>query len=164
MEYISRMIRRTCSVVLIILSFNFAAFGSDFVLAKDGRLMKGGEAYYFVGTNYWYGPLLGLESDGKRGIERLRKELDLLKKNGVTNLRVMAGAEGEGLLNGVPRVGPALQPEQGKFDAGVLKGLDILLAEMAKRDMTAVIFLSNNWEWSGGFQQYLIWNGIIDRK
>src|SRR5690606_12279965 len=163
-EYISRMIRRICSVVLILISFNFAALGSDFVLAKNGRLEKGGEAYYFVGANYWYGPLLGLEKDKKRGVERLRNELDLLKKNGVTNLRVMAGAEGEGLLNNVPRVAPPLQPEQGKFDERVLKGLDILLAEMAKRDMTAVIFLSNNWEWSGGFQQYLIWNGIIERK
>jgi mannan endo-1,4-beta-mannosidase len=32
---------------------------------------------------------------------------------------------------------------------------------MSKRDMRAVIFLSNNWEWSGGFQQYLIWNKTI---
>jgi mannan endo-1,4-beta-mannosidase len=27
--------------------------------------------------------------------------------------------------------------------------------------MKAVIFLSNNWEWSGGFQQYLDWNGLV---
>ncbi len=30
--------------------------------------------------------------------------------------------------------------------------------------MKAVIFLSNNWEWSGGFQQYLIWNDVISAK
>jgi len=73
----------------------------------------------------------------------------------------MAGAEGSGLLNGVIRVGPPLQPELGKFDPNVLDGLDLVLYEMSKRDMKAVIFLSNNWEWSGGFQQYLIWNKVV---
>lgn len=133
----------------------------SFVSVKDDRLIRNGEIYYFVGTNYWYGGLLGLEKDRKRGIERLRRELDFLKANGVTNFRLMAGAEGSGQLNGVTRVGPPLQPFQGKFDETVLDGLDLVLAEMAKRQMTAVIFFSNNWEWSGGFQQYLIWNGVI---
>lgn len=73
----------------------------------------------------------------------------------------MAGAEGSGPMNGVRRAGPPLQPELGKFDEGALDGLDLVLAEMAKRKMQAVIFFSNNWEWSGGFQQYLIWNGLI---
>src|SRR5437764_14995269 len=72
----------------------------------------------------------------------------------------MAGAEGSGLINGVTRVGPALQPENGKFDEHVRDGLDLVLNEMGKRKMKAVIFLSNNWEWSGGFQQYLMWNGL----
>ena len=76
----------------------------------------------------------------------------------------MAGAEGSGLLNGVTRVGPSLQPEQGRFDEHVLDGLDLVLSEMGKRDMKAVIFLSNNWEWSGGFQQYLIWNHVISDR
>jgi mannan endo-1,4-beta-mannosidase len=64
-------------------------------------------------------------------------------------------------MNGVRRVGPPIQPEKGKFDDNVLKGLDLVLHEMSKRGMKAVIFLSNNWEWSGGFQQYLIWNGKL---
>ncbi len=136
----------------------------SFVSVKDHRLFLNGKPYYFIGSNYWYGSLLGLEKDRKRGIERLRKELDLLKRNGVTNLRLMAGAEGSGPLNGVPRVGPPLQPEQGRFDASVLDGLDLILAEMEKRQMKAVIFFSNNWEWSGGFQQYLIWNNSIPDK
>jgi len=150
--------------LLFILLIPAAVFSQGFVSAKNGRLMKGGEAYYFVGTNYWYGSLLGLEKDKKRGVERLRKELDFLKKNGVTNLRLLGGAEGSGPLNGVTRVSPSLQPEQGKFDESVLSGLDLVLFEMGKRDMKAVIFLSNNWEWSGGFQQYLIWNGVISAK
>jgi mannan endo-1,4-beta-mannosidase len=107
---------------------------------------------------------LGLEKNKKKGIKRLRRELDFLKKNGVNNLRIMAGAEGSGLINGVTRVGPPLQPEQGKFDVEILNGLDIILDEMGKRDLKAVIFFSNNWEWSGGFQQYLDWNKLVPEE
>ena len=134
---------------------------SEFVTVKDHQFFIGDKPYYFIGTNYWYGTVLGLEKDKKRGVERLRKELDFLKKNGVTNLRIMAGAEGEGLINGVTRVGPPLQTEQGKFDESVLDGLDLVLYEMGKRDLKAIVFFSNNWEWSGGFQQYLIWNNLV---
>lgn len=140
--------------LLIVQSFGQA----DFVKVKGHQFFVGDRPYYFIGTNYWYGTYLGLEKDKRRGIERLRAELDFLKNNGVTNLRIIAGAEGSGLINNVPRVGPPLQPVQGKFNTEVLDGLDQILAEIGKRDMKAVVFFSNNWEWSGGFQQYLIWN------
>jgi mannan endo-1,4-beta-mannosidase len=140
------------------------AQSNKFVSVRGHKLYHSGKPYYFVGTNYWYGGLLGLEKDKRRGIDRLRRELDFLKANGVTNLRLTAGAEGSGPMNGVTRVGPPLQPDQAKFDASVLDGLDLVLHEMSKRQMKAVIFFSNNWEWSGGFQQYLIWNGVIDSK
>jgi len=133
----------------------------SFVGVSGHSFQVGGKPYYFVGTNYWYGGLLGLEKDGRRGAGRLRRELDFLKANGVTNLRLLAGAEGSGLINGVRRVGPPLQPRQGEFDESVLDGLDLVLAEMGKRGMKAVVFFSNNWEWSGGFQQYLDWNGLV---
>src|SRR5687767_6222173 len=152
-------------LIATILTFSslpkIAAQQSLIVTAKDQTFQLNGKTYYFIGTNYWYGSLLGLEKNDRRGVERLRKELDFLQRNGVTNLRLMAGAEGSGMINGVMRVGPALQPENGKFDEGVLDGLDLILAEMGKRRMKAVIFLSNNWEWSGGFQQYVDWNGLV---
>jgi len=134
---------------------------SPFVAVKSKQFYLNGRPLYYVGTNYWYGSLLGLEKDGRRGVGRLRKELDFLKANGVTNLRLMAGAEGVGMINGVTRVGPPLQPRQGEFDEKVLDGLDLVLDEMSKRGLKAVVFLSNNWEWSGGFQQYLDWNGLV---
>lgn len=136
---------------------------NSFVTVKGNQFFKNGKPYYFIGTNYWYGSLLGLEKDKKRGVERLQKELDFLKANGVTNLRIMAGAEGSGIISGITRVGPPIQPEQGKFDAKILDGLDLVLFEMGRRDMQAVIFFSNNWEWSGGFQQYLIWNKRVPK-
>lgn len=161
------MIRHLILTPLLIaaaLAVNLDARPGRFVAVNGHRFELNGAPYYFVGTNYWYGSLLALETDKKRGVERLGRELDFLKANGVTNLRLIAGAEGSGMLNGVTRVGPPLQPEQGKFDDAVLEGLDRVLFEMGKRGMKAVIFFSNNWEWSGGFQQYLIWNGVISNE
>lgn len=149
--------------VFIFLLFSIDTFAqqSDFVVVRNHQFYLNDKPYYFIGTNYWYGTLLGLEKDPKKGIKRLERELDFLKANGVTNLRIMAGAEGSGLINGVSRVAPPLQPEPGKFNENVLDGLDLILAEMGKRKMKAVVFLSNNWEWSGGFEQYLIWNNQV---
>jgi mannan endo-1,4-beta-mannosidase len=158
------MVKITAILVLFFVPLTVNAIASSFVTVKGHRLYIGRTPYYFVGANYWYGPLLGLEKDRARGVDRLRKELDFLKKNGITNLRLISGAEGTGLMNGIRRVGPPLQPEQGRFDEHVFEGLDRVLYEMGKRGMRAVIFLSNNWEWSGGFQQYLIWNGAIGKE
>jgi mannan endo-1,4-beta-mannosidase len=165
-------VNRPVLVVLALLSALVAAQAftataqprSSFVAVKNHQFYLNGRPHYYVGANYWYGSLLGLEKDDRRGVKRLRKELDFLKANGVTNLRLMAGAEGAGMINGVIRVSPPLQPRQGEFNVQVLDGLDLVLSEMAKRDMKAVIFLSNNWEWSGGFQQYLDWNGLVPEE
>jgi mannan endo-1,4-beta-mannosidase len=145
-----------------LLSFQFAWSQGGFVKKESHQFSLDGKPYYYLGTNYWYGTYLGLEKDKSKGIERLRKELDFLTAQGVTNLRVIAGAEGSGLVHGVQRVQPPLQPKKGQFVAEALNGLDILLDEMGKRNMKAVVFFSNNWEWSGGFLQYLNWNGLID--
>lgn len=124
------------------------------VTVKDGQFFKGSEPYYFVGANYWYGPLLGARNIGDR--ERLIRELDLMDSIGIDNLRILVGAEG-GTQDF--QVKPALQPEQGVYNEDLLDGLDFLLAEMDKRDMYAVLYLNNNWIWSGGMSAYLEWNG-----
>jgi mannan endo-1,4-beta-mannosidase len=157
-------ISKLLAAALFAVVFSINGFAqTPFVKVKGQQFFIGEKPYYFIGTNYWYGSLLGLEKDKKRGIQRLRKELDFLKANGVTNLRILGGAEGSGLINGVTRVGPPLQPVSGKFNTEVLKGLDIVLAEMGKRGLKAIVFFSNNWEWSGGFQQYLIWNNLVPK-
>lgn len=134
---------------------------SSFVTVNDMQFIRNNKPYRFIGVNYWYAGMLALEKDNGRGKQRLKKELDFLKAKGVNNLRVLAGSEGRGLVNGVERVTPTFQPERGEFNSDILDGLDYLLNEMAKRDMVAVLFLSNNWEWSGGFLQYLNWNKVI---
>ncbi len=129
----------------------------DLVSVKDTQFFKGDKPYYFIGANYWYGPLIAAKNIGDR--ERLLKELDLMQSVGINNLRILAGAEGDG---GDSRVHPALQPEQGVYNEDLLDGLDFLLAEMRKRKMYAVLYLNNNWIWSGGMSEYLKWNGYGD--
>lgn len=153
----------TAKLVMIsfILILCYSLHAQSFVQRKQDHFYLDGKPYYYIGANYWYGSILGLQKDKSRGAERLRKELDFLSSKGIKNLRVMAAAEGEGLVNGVERVGPPLQTAKGKFNENVLAGLDLLLSEMGKRKMKAVLFLSNNWEWSGGFLQYVKWNDLI---
>ena len=148
-------------LLLIILSIVIKKSHSQFVQQRSGQFLLNERPYYYIGANYWYGAFLGLEKNKTKGIARLRKELDFLKGEGITNLRLLAAVEGNGTINGVQRVQPALQKFQGKFDINFLKGLDILLDEMGKRNMKAVLYLSNNWEWSGGFLQYVNWNGLL---
>lgn len=148
-------------LIMIIANGNGKAQSKGFVRTKGHQFLINEQPVYFIGTNYWYGGFLALQKDNRKGIDRLRAELDFLRDNAVTNLRVLAGPEGEGLVSGVERVGPPLQVSKGIFDNNFLQGLDILLAEMGKRNMNAVIFFSNNWEWSGGFLEYLRWNNQI---
>lgn len=142
--------------------FTGRSFGQqNFVKTKGTQFTIDGKPYYYIGANYWYGGLLQAVK-GEQGRKRLKQELDFLKAKGVTNLRIMAGSEGLGQINGVKRVSPSLQPQEGVFKPELLKSLDYLLNEMHHRNMRAVLFLSNNWEWSGGFLQYLNWNGKLD--
>ena len=53
----------------------------------DGQFIRNGKPYYFVGTNFWYGAILGSEGQGGNR-ERLHQELDFLKSIGIDNLRV----------------------------------------------------------------------------
>ena len=127
-----------------------------FVRVQGQQFTLDGKPYRYIGANYWYGGLLATQ--GPAGKQRLRQELDFLKKQKVTNLRVMVGAEG---LNDtyLYRVPQPLQPRQGEFNDSLLLGLDYLLAELGRRNMKAVLHFTNTWEWSGGLGQYLAWNG-----
>ena len=125
----------------------------------DGQFGRDGKPYYFVGANFWYGAILGSEGEGGNR-ERLHKELDFLKSIGINNLRVLVGADGE---NGIKtRVEPSLQVAPGVYNDTILAGLDYFMNELRERDMTAVLYLNNSWEWSGGYSVYLQWSGHGD--
>jgi len=150
--------------VLIVLGLLFLIFTvskvsgqqkNKFIRVEKGHFIRDGKPYFYIGANYWYGGILG--SPGKEGNrQRLIEELDLMKANGIDNLRVLAGAEGPD--NEPRRVSPALQVSPGVYNQELLAGLDFLLSEMAKRKMVAVLYLNNAWEWSGGFSQYVSWS------
>ena len=65
-----------------------------FVTVKDGHFLKDGKPYYYVGTNFWYGAILGSEGQGGDR-QRLARELDLMKRMGIDNLRILVGSDGE---------------------------------------------------------------------
>lgn len=127
-----------------------------FVTQKDGQLFIGDSAYYFIGTNFWYGAILGSTGEGGNR-DRLHQELDFMQENGITNLRILVGADGE--AGQAVKIRPTLQTSPGVYNDTIFEGLDYLLAEMGKRDMRAVLYLNNSWEWSGGYGQYLEWAG-----
>lgn len=129
-----------------------AVAGDDFVKVRDGVFTRAGVPYYYVGTNFWYGAILGSEGQGGDR-KRLCRELDTMKKMGIDNLRILVGSDGE---RGVKtKVEPTLQVSPGVYNDTILAGLDYLLMEMGKRGMVAVLYLNNSWEWSGGYGFYL---------
>lgn len=126
---------------------------SGFVAVKGRHFVLDGKPYYYAGANLWYGMYLG--SPGKTGDRaRLTKELDQLASQGVLNLRVLAISEASALKRAVT---PAVLQSPQQVDETLWQGLDFLLDEMAKRDMKAVLYLNNFWQWSGGMSQYMAW-------
>lgn len=148
--------RKVIVILLLALCGPVAKAQTGIVKVKGHQFMINGKPYHYIGANYWYGGLPSVIK-GEAGKKRLQTELDFLKKNGVTNLRVMVGAEG---ISEYPfRVAESDQPRQGVYDDKLLTGLDYFLQQAGRRNMKAVLFLTNTWEWSGGFGQYLQWNG-----
>ena len=116
------------------------------------QLIKNGKPYHYIGTNMWYASVLGSTGEGGDR-ERLCRELDYLKSIGVTNLRILSGPDaGSDLANPAK---PYLQSAPGVLNDTILRGLDFVIAELEKRDMDAVIYLNNAWDWSGGYGFYL---------
>jgi len=141
------------SMVFAVDKKNDAPDKADFISVKGTHLSLKGSNYYVVGTNMWYGGYLG--SAGKIGDRnRLITELDNLKAIGINNIRVLAVSEAAAHNSAIR---PATTSAFGKHDEDLLAGLDFFMAEIAKRDITAVIYLNNFWQWSGGMTQYMSW-------
>lgn len=121
-----------------------------FVTREAMQFLRNGAPYRIVGANMWYAAWLGADAAyGDRA--RLTIELDRLQRLGINNLRIMAAAE-EGPLNN--SIKPGFTTAEGDNET-LFEGLDFAMAEIGKRGMTAVLVLSNFWEWSGGLQTLL---------
>lgn len=126
------------------------------VTVEDGAFRLDGKPYTYIGTNFWYGPILG--SQGRGGDRaRLISELDSLHSLGLDNLRILAGGQGNRSIRS--HIEPTLETAPGVYNDTILDGLDFMIAEMEKRGMKGVIYLNNAWEWSGGYGTYLEWAG-----
>jgi len=98
----------------------------DYYHVEDGRIACKGQLQYYIGTNIWYASRLALEEP-----ERLALELDTLAGLGVRNLRILATDEN-------------------------FEGLDIVFGALREREMCAVMYLNNAWEWSeDGYRSWL---------
>ena len=124
---------------------------SKFVRVEGQHFVLDGKPYRFAGTNIWYGAYLAMT---KAGRDRLRRELDALAALGVTNLRVLGASEDSPLKNSMR---PAMHGARPPYREDILRGLDVLLAEMGKRHLKAVVYLNNFWEWTGGMVTYQYW-------
>lgn len=128
-----------------------------YVTVHDGKFYQGDKEYRYVGTNFWYGAILGSEGRGGNR-ERLVQELDDMRELGIDNVRVLVGGDGrEGIAS---HISPKLQLEPGVYNDTLLVGLDYLMNELEKRQMKAVLYFNNAWEWSGGYGAYLDWVGF----
>ncbi len=146
--------------MLAFLGCNSSDTRSAYWHVREGQIYPpasiGSEPYYFIGANFWYGVIIASEGEGGDR-ERLHRELDALQAIGVNNLRILVGADGPAGTHS--KVEPTLQKAPGEYDQSLLRGLDYLMVELGRRNMSAVLYLNNAWEWSGGFGQYLIWAG-----
>lgn len=140
-------------MLISVLAADVFASVDDFVKVEGVQFKKSDKPYFIAGANMWYAAYLASPTKvGNR--ERLHNELDTLKKMGINNLRVLAVSEKSDINSAVK---PATTNGFGHYDENLLVGLDYLLVELAKRDMTVVLYLNNFWQWSGGMTQYMSW-------
>ncbi|HEV8407429.1 MAG TPA: mannanase [Sphingomicrobium sp.] len=126
---------------------------TPFIRAVGTRFEAGQKPFRIAGTNMWYAAYLGAASPiGDR--DRLKRELDRLAALGINNVRILGSSELSPLKSSVR---PAFRDRTRHFNETLLRGLDHALAEMGRRGLNAVIYLTNFWEWSGGMMTYLYW-------
>lgn len=147
---------RSLLAIAVTAALSLSAASPYVYVSPDGKFQDNDSTYRFIGTNFWYGPILASDGQGSNH-KRLQRELDSLQALGINNLRILAGAEGP---DGLPHhISPVLQTKPGEYNDTLLIGLDRFLAELEHRQMKAVIYLTNAWEWSGGYGSYLQWTG-----
>ena len=128
--------------------------GQRFVKTNGMRFISGGSRFPVVGANMWAAAYLGADAPiGNR--DRLKREFDRLSGIGVNNVRILGSSELSPLKNSVR---PTFRDQTVNYNDILLRGLDTAIAELGRRNMTGVIYLTNFWEWSGGMMTYLYWN------
>jgi len=127
-----------------------AASSANRIIRRSGMTFtSGGKPYRIAGTNMWYAAYLGAFN-----LDRLKRELDRVAALGINNVRILGSSEFSPLKNSVR---PTFRNRTPHFNETLLRGLDHALAEMGRRNISTVLYLTNFWEWSGGMMTYLYW-------
>ena len=127
-----------------------AASSANRIIRRSGMTFtSGGKPYRIAGTNMWYAAYLGAFN-----LDRLKRELDRVAALGINNVRILGSSEFSPLKNSVR---PTFRNRTPHFNETLLRGLDYALAEMGRRNIRTVLYLTNFWEWSGGMMTYLYW-------
>jgi len=127
-----------------------AASSANRIIRRLGMTFtSGGKPYRIAGTNMWYAAYLGAFN-----LDRLKRELDRVAALGINNVRILGSSEFSPLKNSVR---PTFRNRTPHFNETLLRGLDYALAEMGRRNIRTVLYLTNFWEWSGGMMTYLYW-------
>jgi len=127
-----------------------AASSANRIIRRSGMTFtSGGKPYQIAGTNMWYAAYLGAFN-----LDRLKRELDRVAALGINNVRILGSSEFSPLKNSVR---PTFRNRTPHFNETLLRGLDYALAEMGRRNIRTVLYLTNFWEWSGGMMTYLYW-------
>lgn len=106
-----------------------------------------------VGANLWQAIIWASKND-QNYIERLKRELDTLKKHNVSFVRIMASIQKHDSPYSIKE---ACQLDINDSGINCLKNLKIVLDELHKREMKAIVVFNNFWHWSGGFNSYMAW-------
>jgi mannan endo-1,4-beta-mannosidase len=126
-----------------------------FVTRAGPALQLDGRPYRYAGTNMWYAAYLGADAPyGNR--DRLKRELDRVRALGVGN---GPHSRGFGSLAAAGDRSP-LRPSATAARITIRPCSKASISpwpEMGRRELKAVIYLTNFWEWSGGMMTYLHW-------
>lgn len=57
------------------------SLSAQFVTSRDGKFWREGKPYYYVGTNLWYGAILGSEGQGGNRARLCRERLPEAKRH-----------------------------------------------------------------------------------
>ena len=126
----------------------------DGLEVRGTRFTKNGKPFFVSGINYWAGTTLARTGDAA-GWDQVRRDLDGIQAAGINMIRTMGATEGPDTEP--QRIVPTIQPAPGQYDPAGVEGVLRFAEELQTRGLYGIYMLSNFWQWSGGFAQYVAW-------
>ncbi len=129
-----------------------------FVERVGTRFEAAGQPVYYVGASYYNAMNQAADPAQRPALDAAFAQLESL---GVTNVRIWASSEGAG---GAGTLTPTVQPAAGIYSETMLAGLDYALRSARDHNLRVVMVLNNNWDWSGGMNQYVAWSPTTSKS